>query len=127
MADDKDNMDNERDEKGRFKKGYGGGPGRGNKKDRYPWADDPAEFAKRMASLARRELAAMFEDSDKKVRQEALKLHARYLGMETEARAAILDPALIEGFGRWFFGQDELVDTSDNTNDIDDTGSDNNE
>jgi hypothetical protein len=96
-------MADDRNKKGQFKPGYKGGPGRGNKKDRYPWADDPAEFTKRMASMARRELAAMFEDSDKKVRQDALKLHARYLGMETEARASVLDPVLMKGFGKWFF------------------------
>ena len=95
-------MEDERNKKGQFKPGHKGGPGRGKKEDRYAWVDDPVKFTQKMASMARRELAAMFNDPDKKVRQDALKLHARYLGMENEPRIAVLDPALLKVFGAWF-------------------------
>lgn len=98
MANDKD----DRNEKGQFKSGHKGGPGRSKKKDKYEWVDDLTEYDKKMASMARREHAAMFNDPDKKVRQEALKLHARYFGMDTDKKKDILDPKLLDAFGKWF-------------------------
>lgn len=104
-------MAEERNKKGQFQSGYQGGPGRGNKKDKYPWADDPVAYQKNMAPKVLRGIAGMIDSSDQKKQQEGIRLYNQIFGMETEARSGVLDSALLKGFGEWFMsGQDEHID-----------------
>ena len=119
-------MEDERNKKGQFKPGYKGGPGRGNRKDKYPWADDPVAYQKNMAPRVLRVIAAMVDNADQKIQREGAKLYIQLFGMETEARSGLLDPKLLGAFGEWFFGGLEdttgaevVVDTSDQPTNVD--------
>ena len=96
-------MEDERNKNGQFKPGHKGGPGRGNKADKYPWADDPVAYQKNVAPRVLRVIAGMIDNSDQKIQREGAKLYIQLFGMETEARANLTDPKLMGAFGAWFF------------------------
>jgi len=106
-------MADERDETGRFKPGHKGGPGRGNKADKYPWADDPVAYQKNVAPRVLRVIAGMIDNSDQKIQREGAKLYIQLFGMDTEARAGLTDPKLLGAFGTWFFNNVDDVGKKD--------------
>ena len=122
-------MEDERNKKGQFKSGHKGGPGRGNKKDKYPWAGDPVAYRKQMDPKILRVIAGMIDNSDQKIQREGAKLYIQLFGMDTEARGELTDPKLLGAFGEWFFGgpedtteADVLVDSSDQATNVDGMG-----
>jgi hypothetical protein len=119
-------MEDERNKNGQFKPGHKGGPGRGNRKDKYPWAVDPVAYRKQMDPKVLRVIAGMIDNSDQKIQREGAKLYIQLFGMDTEARGELTDPKLLGAFGEWFFGGLEdttgaevVVDTSDQLTNVD--------
>jgi hypothetical protein len=106
-------MEDERNKKGQFKPGHNGGPGRGNKKDKYPWADDPVVYRKQMDPKVLRVIAGMVDNADQKIQCEGAKLYIQLFGMDTEARGELTDPKLLGAFGAWFFNNVDDVDKKD--------------
>ncbi len=101
---------------GLFQKGGTGGPGRGNKKDKYPEADNLNAYKDLMEPKVRRVIAGMVDSSDSKERTEGAKLYCRLFDISTEDhQRGVLDPVVLEIVKNHFFGTEPAESSPTNT------------
>jgi hypothetical protein len=107
MKKERDNeMSEKRNKKGQFLPGQPPGPGRGNKKDRYPEADSIDRFKEMMEPKVRRVIAELIDSSDPRVKRDGAKLYIQLYGIESEAKRDLFDPVVLDIIKRHFFGKD---------------------